>query len=185
MIRQLLTMAASLAMIAGAPAAADDYPPRPVPGPTKPFTVAAAETYRLANGMQVTLIPYGQVPKAVINVRIYAGGLNAGHDEGLASLNALMMREGAEGRSSSQIAESSAAMGGNLLVNTGLHETVLGLGVLSDRAPDAVRLIGDIAEDRAHPEHPYRKIPAAGRSLCRTRRGILRCRQPVRTLGCG
>jgi zinc protease len=158
MIRHLLTVAASLAMITVAPAAADNYPPRPVPGPTKPFKVAAAETYRLANGMQVTLIPYGQVPKAVINVRIYAGGLNAGSNEGLTSLNALMLREGAADRSSSQIAEASAAMGGSLLVNTGIHETVLGLGVLSDRAPEAVRLLGDIARHPSFPASEFDRV---------------------------
>ena len=60
MIRQLLTAAAAMALFGAAPASAADYPPMPVPGPTKPFKVAAAETYRLPNGMQVTLIPYGK-----------------------------------------------------------------------------------------------------------------------------
>ena len=59
-----------------------------------------------------------------------------------------MMREGAGDLSSSQIAAASAGMGGNLLVNSGLHETVLGLSVLSDRAPDAVRLLGGLLATR-------------------------------------
>ena len=158
MIRQLLTAAAAMALFGAAPASAADYPPMPVPGPTKPFKVAAAETYRLPNGMQVTLIPYGEVPKAVINVRIYAGGLDAAPDEGLASLNALMMREGAGDLSSSQIAAASAGMGGNLLVNSGLHETVLGLSVLSDRAPDAVRLLGDLARHPTFPASEFDRV---------------------------
>jgi zinc protease len=158
MIRHLLTMAAGIAILVSAPAGADNYPPKPVPGPTKPFKVAASETYRLPNGMQVTLIPYGQVPKAVINVRIYAGGLNAGEDGGLASLNALMIREGAAGHSGSQIAADSASMGGSLLVNAGTHETVLGLSVLSDRAPDAVRLLGGIAREPTFPASEFDRV---------------------------
>lgn len=160
MTRHLLTMAASLAIAVPASAAADNYPPMPTPGPTKPFRIAATETYRLPNGMQVTLIPYGQVPKAVINVRIYAGGLDAGPETGLASLNALMMREGAAGMSSSQIAAESAAMGGSLLVNSGIHETVLGLSVLSDLAPDAVSLLGNIARQPTYPASEFDRVKA-------------------------
>ena len=146
MTRTLLSAIAGI-LIAAAPASAaqDNYPPLPKPGPPKAYQVPASETYTLPNGMQVTLIPFGQVPKATVNLRIYAGGLNEGDRTGLAGLTAQMLREGAAGRPGSQLAEEAAGMGGNIGLGSGLHETTLGIAALSERAPDAIRLLGDIA----------------------------------------
>ena len=35
----------------------------PAPGPALPFDLPATTQYRLANGLRVTLVPYGEVPK--------------------------------------------------------------------------------------------------------------------------
>ena len=145
MIRFLLSALAGV-LIAATPAAAqDDYPPLPKPGAPKPYQVPASETYTLPNGMQVTLVPFGQVPKATVNLRIYAGGLNDGDRTGLAGLTAQMLREGAAGKKGSDLAEEAAAMGGSINLGSGLHETTLGIAALAERAPDAIRLLGNIA----------------------------------------
>ena len=145
MIRILLSALAGV-LIAATPAAAqDDYPPLPKPGAPKPYQVPASETYTLPNGMQVTLVPFGQVPKATVNLRIYAGGLNDGDRTGLAGLTAQMLREGAAGKKGSDLAEEAAAMGGSINLGSGLHETTLGIAALAERAPDAIRLLGNIA----------------------------------------
>ena len=146
MIRILLSALAG-ALMAAAPAAAaqDNYPPLPKPGAPKPYRVPASETYTLPNGMQVTLIPFGQVPKATINLRVYAGGLNDGGRTGLSGLAAQMLREGAAGKKGSQLAEEAASMGGSINLGAGLHETTLGISALTERTPDAIRLLGDIA----------------------------------------
>lgn len=163
MIRILLSTIGAL--IVAAPAfAQSDYPPLPKAGPTKPFNVPTSETYRLPNGMQVTLVRFGQMPKAAVNLRVYAGSLNEGDKTGLATLTAQMLREGAGGRSANDIAAAAAGMGGNLSINNGNHETTMGLSVLSERAPDAVKLVGDVAR---RPE-----LPAS--ELERVRQGLLR-----------
>ncbi len=144
MIRTFLGILAGV-LIAATPAAAQDYPPLPKPGTPKPYQVPPSETYTLPNGMQVTLIPFGQVPKATVNLRIYAGGLNAGDRTGLSTLTAQMLREGAAGKKGSQLAEEAASMGGSINVGNSLHETTLGIAALAERAPDAIRLLGDIA----------------------------------------
>lgn len=153
MIRRPLALLALLGL-AAAPLAAQpstSYPPMPRAGAPKPFAVPASETYRLPNGMQVTLIPYGQVPKATVSLRIYAGSVDEGDKDGLASLTGQMLREGAGGRGAAEIAAAAASMGGGLGVNVGDHETSLGLNVLSEHAADAVRLVGNIA---LHPDLP-------------------------------
>jgi predicted Zn-dependent peptidase len=159
MIRRLLSLAFAAAMAATPVAApAQDYPPQPGIGTPKPFAVPASQTYTLPNGMQVTLIPYGLVPKAVVNLRVYAGSLNEGQDVWLSTLTAQMLREGAAGRSGAEIAEAAAAMGGNLNLNAGTHETTFGLNVLAERAPDAVRLVADLARRPTFPASELERV---------------------------
>jgi len=42
----------------------------------KPFTVPAHETYSLPNGVKVTLVPYGNLPKVTVSAVVNAGNLN-------------------------------------------------------------------------------------------------------------
>lgn len=165
MIRRLTTAALIALASLSVPAVAQDYPPQPAVGAPKPFTVPASETYRLPNGMRVTLIPYGIIPKAVVSLRVEAGGLNEGEDVWLSNLVTQMLREGAGGRSGSDIAEAAAGMGGSLNVGTGRHETSLTLNVLSEHADDAVRLIGDVA---MRPDFPASELDRIREGLLRT-----------------
>jgi predicted Zn-dependent peptidase len=145
-MNRVLFSAVACVLLAAPPAAAQsDYPPLPTPGTPKPYQVPASEIYTLANGMQVTLIPFGQVPKATVNLRIYAGGVNEGERTGLSGMTAQMLREGAAGKKGSELAEEAAAMGGSINLGNGLQETTLGIAALAERAPDAIRLLGNIA----------------------------------------
>ncbi|HEX8513266.1 MAG TPA: pitrilysin family protein [Allosphingosinicella sp.] len=163
--RALLVLAGAAAFgLAAAPIAAQpkyEYPPMPAAGTPKPFAVPASETYRLSNGLQVTLIPYGQVPKAAVQLRVFAGSLNEGEDVGLAALAAQMLREGAGGRSGADIAAAAAAMGGNLNVGAGAHETFFALNVLSEHADDAVRLIADVGQRPDLPQSEFERVRQA------------------------
>ena len=161
MIRRLLTLAAATSLaISPIATAAQDYPPMPPAGTPKPFTLPAAETYTLANGMQVTLLRYGNVPKASVSLRVYAGSLNQGENVWLPSLTGQMMREGAAGRSGAEIAELAASMGGSLSTGTGMHETVVGTSVLSEFAEDAVRLGPDVALRPTFPASELERVRA-------------------------
>jgi predicted Zn-dependent peptidase len=166
MIRRAFAAVAALALAAlPASAPAQSFPKQqPAIGAPKPFKVPASETFRLANGMQVTLIPYGNVPKAVVSLRVYAGGINEGANTGLAGFTAQMLREGAGGRSGAEIAEAAAAMGGNLGVGADRHETNFSLGVLSEYADDAVRLIADLAR---RPDFPASELERIRQNLLR------------------
>jgi len=57
---RLLGVAATAVALIGAPAAMaqDSYPPMPAVSPPAAFALPQPETYALANGMQLTLIPY-------------------------------------------------------------------------------------------------------------------------------
>ena len=151
MLRRSILAVAALAIAAQSPGLAADYPPLPAVGPTKPFTVPPAEAYQLPNGMRVTLVPFGQVPKATVYLVVDTGGIDEGPNTGLANLTSQMLREGAGGHKGSELAATAASMGGSLQVGAGLLQTTAAIGVLSERAGDAIRLIGDVAE---HPDFP-------------------------------
>src|SRR6202140_1892790 len=48
----------------------------PPGGAPKPFNVPVHESYTLPNGMRVTLVMYGNIPKVTVSLAIRAGNLN-------------------------------------------------------------------------------------------------------------
>jgi len=156
---------AALAFAIPSSAYAADYPPKPAVGPTKPYTVPASESYQLPNGMRVTLVPFGQVPKAVVYLAVDSGSADEGANTGIASLTAQMLREGASGRKGSDLAAAAASMGGSLQVNASQLQTTAAIGVLSDRTADAIQLIGMVVE---HPDFPASEFDRVRQSFLRS-----------------
>src|SRR5437879_4017733 len=149
----LLAIAGSILGIA--PAMAQKQAP-PEGGPPKAFTVPANETYSLPNGLKVTLVPYGNIPKTAINLAVDAGEINEGSGRiGAASLTTDLMKEGTEKLTAQQVAEAAARMGSTLEIHAGKNQTKLGIDVLQEFAPDAVKLLADVAQ---HPRLPQSEI---------------------------
>lgn len=153
-------IAISLALAAAVPALAQDFPPPPPVGEPKPFKLPATETFTLPNGLTVTLVPYGIAPKAVVSLRVRAGNAVEGEQTWLADLTAEMLKEGAGGRSSADLATAAAGMGGELGVGAGMQTTQVSINVLSEHAPDAIALIGDVAIRPALPASELARIKA-------------------------
>lgn len=129
----------------------------PAGGPPKPFTVPEHEVYTLSNGMRITLVPYGNLPKVTLYLAVRAGTLNQPSDmPGLAKLTQELMKEGTTSRSAKQVAEEAANMGGTLDVSIGADEADIASDVLSDFGAEAAKLIADIAE---HPLFPESELP--------------------------
>jgi len=149
----ILVLAASL--IGMTPAFAQKQTP-PEGSPSKAFTVPANETYILSNGMKVTLVPYGIIPKAAISVAIDTGNLNEGKDRvGVADLTGELFKEGTATLSAQQLAQQTGAMGSTLNVAVGQDQTKLELDVLQEFAPQAVRLLADVVQ---HPRLPESEL---------------------------
>jgi zinc protease len=125
----------------------------PEGGKPKNFALPAAEMLELANGLKATLVPYGQVPKAMIGLSVRTGSLNEPANETwLANITMVLMREGTGGRSAKDIADAAARMGGE--INTGAGSDTSGISgdVLAEFAPEFVRLVADIARNPLLPE---------------------------------
>src|SRR6202790_4088905 len=104
----------------------------PVGGAPKPFNVPAHETYALPNGMRVTLVPYGNIPKVAVSLAIRAGNLNEPQDVlGVADITGELLKEGTKTLSAQALAEAAARMGSSLSVTGGADETALDVDVRS------------------------------------------------------
>jgi zinc protease len=147
-----------LAMLgfASLPAAAQKQTP-PAGGPMKPFTVPANETYTLPNGMRVTLIPYGNIPKVTLSLAMASGNLNEPKNQNsVADITGDLMKEGTASLSAQALAETAARMGSTLGISVGVDQSTLDIDVLEEFGPDAVQLIADVVQ---HPRLPESEFP--------------------------
>jgi zinc protease len=154
-----------LALVSCAAAFAQKQTP-PEGGPPKPFKLPQKQTFALPNGVQVTMVPYGEIPKVTVNVTVRAGNLNESAEQvWLADLTGQMIKEGGTGtHSAQQVAEEAASMGGSVDVAVGPDQTAISSDVLSEFAPKMVALLADVA---SHPALPESEMPRLKQNLLR------------------
>lgn len=157
MIAKILLVAGMAMTIAISVGAQKQAPPQG--SAPKAFTLPAHETYTLPNGMKVTLVPYGNIPKVTVSAVINAGNLNEPAElPGVADLMGNLMKEGTKTRTSQKVAEESAEMGGSLNVSVGADESDVTIDVLAEFAPKAVALAADVARNPLFPESEMARI---------------------------
>jgi zinc protease len=131
----------------------------PAGGPPKAFAVPAHETYSLPNGMQVTIVPYGNLPKVTLSLVMRSGQSNQPADKlGIARLTGELLKEGTATRTAKQIAEEAAQMGGAMEIGIGEDESSLDTDVLSESGPAAARLLADVARHPLLPESELSRL---------------------------
>jgi zinc protease len=131
----------------------------PEGGTPKDFKLPTKQQFKLANGMEVTLVPFGSVPKVTVSVVIRCGNLNEKENEvWLADVVGDLMEEGTTSRTAQQVVTEAAGMGGNVNVNVGVDLTTVGGDVLSEYGPQLIRLIGDITQHPLLPESELARI---------------------------
>jgi zinc protease len=144
--------------LAVAPVLAQKQQP-PVGGAPKAFTVPAHESYALANGMKVTLVPYGNIPKVTISLALRGGNIDEARDQlGVADITGELLKEGTTTLSSKEVAEAAARMGSTLAVTVGADETTAAMDVLSESGPAAVKLLADVVEHPLLPESEIARL---------------------------
>jgi predicted Zn-dependent peptidase len=134
--------------------------PPPPAGPVRDFELATATDITLPNGMRVTTVPFGDVPKTAVLVRVMVGEANAGDSPGLAALTADMLAEGAGSRDARALAQHAASMGGELSVSGELQQTFVSIDVLSEFADDAIALVADVARHPTLPAEEFARVRA-------------------------
>lgn len=124
----------------------------PAPSAPRVVKLPAPERFKLQNGVEVTLVHFGAVPKVSISAIVRTGDIDNQGKRWLPDLVADLMKEGTQLRSSADIANSAAAMGGELGVASGDDTSSVGLDILSERSVDAIRLIGEVLMQPLLPE---------------------------------
>jgi zinc protease len=143
------------------PAATPQKQKPPAGGPPKAFNVPAHETYTLPNGMRVTLVPYGNIPKVSVSLAIRAGALNEPRDVlGVADITGDLLKEGTKTLSARALAEAAAGVGSSLSATAGADETAVDMDVLSEYGGPAVKLVADVVMHPALPDSEIARLKA-------------------------
>jgi zinc protease len=155
---QKFLLVLAVTMVMAAPGFAQKQTP-PAGGPPKAFILPAHETYSLPNGLRVTLVPYGNIPKATLSVVLRSGNINEAKEQlGVADITAELLKEGTTSLSATALAEAAARMGSTLEVAVSTDETSAQMDVLSENGADAVKLLADVIQHPLLPESELARL---------------------------
>jgi predicted Zn-dependent peptidase len=158
-IRRGLAISA-LVLLAAAGAFAQKQAP-PAPGAPKSFEAPTPTKFRLDNGLEVSLVPYGTVPKVRVELAVLAGNAyESAKLTSLADLTGDLMREGTKTKSATDISQAAARMGGSLDVGVNANTAEISGDVLSESGPEMVRLVADVAMNPKFPESELPRLKA-------------------------
>lgn len=134
----------------------------PPPGTApKPFRLPPTDDFVLPNGMKVTLVSYGSVPKVAVRAYVNAGGVyESASQVWISKLNALLIKEGTAMLSSEQVASRAAGMGGQLDVGAGAEFAAAGGVVLSEFGARFVALLAEVLQRPALPASELARLKA-------------------------
>jgi zinc protease len=132
----------------------------PVNPQTLRVVLPRAQEATLSNGLRVALIEDHKLPTFTVQLLLTGGGLDDPENQhGLAMVTASLLREGTAKRTSREIAEQIATLGGvfSASASPSSGETAIGFGGLSDKAPAIFALAADIVRNPAFPEAELQK----------------------------
>jgi predicted Zn-dependent peptidase len=146
-----------LAAVAGAASASER------PSVTLPDSVPRPEmrTFTLDNGLEVTILPFGDVPKVSVFLAIDTGNLDEKPSEvWLADLAGKLLEQGTTELDAAALARTAAEWGGEINIGVGADTLSVGGTALSDRAGDFVGLVAKIVETPRLPESELPRLKA-------------------------
>lgn len=130
---------------------AQSTPPRQAPpaaGTPKNFRLPPRHTVTLPNGLRLTMVPWGRVPKVAIQLEVRTGMIDEGADEvSLADVTTDLLLEGTTTRSPQDISRLAAEMGGAMSATAGAEVVNAGGEVLSEHAARFIALLADVVRN--------------------------------------
>lgn len=132
----------------------------PVNPQTLRVVLPRAQEATLSNGLRVALLEDHKLPTFSLQLLLTGGGLDDPADRrGLAMVTASLLREGTAQRTSRQIAEQLATLGGAFTAGASPSsgETSIGIGGLSENADRILAIAADVVRNPAFPETELEK----------------------------
>ncbi len=155
-MKKLTILIAALAGFSLNAALAQELPPPPAE--PKDFTLPPMETMSFDNGLKVTFVPFGAVPKVTIAAVVKTGNLDEGDQTWLADLTGEMMKQGTAKAGGAELALWAAEIGGDFTVTVGADQTVISIDALSEFSASATHLIGQVLMHPTLPESEFDRI---------------------------
>ncbi|MBE2279254.1 MAG: insulinase family protein [Ignavibacteriaceae bacterium] len=125
----------------------------------KDFSLPVEESFTLSNGIGVTFIKFGEIPKVSINIYIAAGKYFEKKGETLiSSMAADMLIEGTKSRSNEVLAGQASSYGADLVSGSGNDLAYLATDAISDFTPQVIELLADCLINPAHDEKTFERI---------------------------
>jgi zinc protease len=126
-------------------------PPQTPPLP--PFHLPAVYETKLPNGLSVVLLEDGRFPLVTVRLAFNAGSRFDSPDlRGLSEATGSLLTEGTKRRTSRQIAEEAASMGGSVGVQNSSDTLMIAASSLSEHAGELLDLVADVARNANFPE---------------------------------
>ena len=136
----------------------------PVNPQTLRVVLPRAQEATLSNGLRVALLEDHKLPTFSLQLLLTGGGLDDPADQhGLAMVTASLLREGTAQRTSRQIAEQLATLGGAFSAGASPSsgETAISIGGLSENADPILAIAADVVRNPAFPEAELDKVQVA------------------------
>jgi zinc protease len=131
----------------------------PVGGTPRDFVLPQKKINQLPNGLKSTMVQYGAIPKVNVNLIIKTGNVHEGANEiWLADLTSEMMKEGTKTMDFKTISKKVAAMGGEINIGVGADQTFVSGSVLSEFAPDLLKIMADVVMNPAFPASEIERL---------------------------
>ena len=130
--------------------------PRPVPAAPRSYQFPRFERRALPNGMQLVVAPVNKLPLATVIAVVEAGAsAEVPGQEGVASLTASLLLEGAAGIDGAALAERFERIGASVESHADWDVAAVSLTALTKQLPEALALVRDLL--RA-PDFPGREV---------------------------
>lgn len=143
----------------GAPA--PDRSARPAVGEAPDLSLPPLRQFTLANGMRVVLMEKRDLPLVQVNLVVEAGSVfDPPERDGLASLTAAMLDEGAAGMTSLDIADAFEMKGARFGIGAGTHVASVSLRAPAATIGEALQLAATVVTRPDFPQHELDRLRA-------------------------
>ena len=134
-------------------------PPRPTPGPTRPYSFPAFERLTLPNGLRLVVAPVAKLPVVTAMALVDAGAAtDPMGQEGVAQLTARLLAEGTTTSDGAQLAERFERLGTALDTGADWDGATIRITVTSDRIAAAMALLAEVIRTPSFPEREVERL---------------------------
>lgn len=133
--------------------------PKPKPAPPRDYRFPHFDRRTLRNGIQILVAPVAKLPLVSVLALVEAGAsVEPTGQHGVAALTARLLLEGAAGMDGSALADRFEQIGASVDAHGDWDVATVSLTVLSERLPDALRLVRDLIREPTFPEREVQRL---------------------------